>query len=84
MGAALSPFNTFNILKSLETLSLRMERHAENAMSVADHLHNHEQISCVNYAGLPEISIMRSLAKYALVNSQLSSVLELMEKKMLE
>ena len=54
MGAALSPFNAFNILQGLETLALRMERHVENAMYVAKYLHNHDQIIWVNYAGLPE------------------------------
>ena len=53
MGAALSPFNAFMILQGLETLALRMDRHVENAMVVAEYLQNHEQVSWVNYAGLP-------------------------------
>jgi len=52
MGAALSPFNAFLILQGLETLALRMDRHVENAMAVANHLKNNAQISWVNYAGL--------------------------------
>ena len=52
MGAALSPFNAFLILQGLETLALRMDRHVENAMVVANHLKNNAQISWVNYAGL--------------------------------
>jgi O-acetylhomoserine (thiol)-lyase len=53
MGAALSPFNAFMILQGLETLALRMDRHVENAMVVAEYLQNHEQVLWVNYAGLP-------------------------------
>ena len=52
MGAALSPFNAFLILQGLETLALRMDRHVENAMAVANHLKNNAQISWINYAGL--------------------------------
>lgn len=52
MGAALSPFNAFMILQGIETLSLRMERHCENAQKVAEFLSQHEKISWVNYAGL--------------------------------
>lgn len=52
MGAALSPFNTFLILQGLETLSLRMERHCENALNVAKYLVSHPQVEWVNYAGL--------------------------------
>jgi O-acetylhomoserine (thiol)-lyase len=54
MGAAISPFNAFLILQGLETLSLRMDRHVENAMTVANYLAKHELVSWVNYAGLPE------------------------------
>ena len=52
MGAALSPFNTFLILQGLETLSLRMERHCQNALNVAKYLISHPQVEWVNYAGL--------------------------------
>lgn len=52
-GAALSPFNAFQILQGIETLALRMERHTENAQKVAEFLENHPQVSWVNYAGLP-------------------------------
>lgn len=51
-GAALSPFNAFQILQGIETLSLRMERHTENAQQVAEYLEKHPQINWVNYAGL--------------------------------
>jgi len=53
MGAALSPFNAFLIMQGLETLSLRMERHCENAQAVAEYLEAHPQVEWVNYAGLP-------------------------------
>lgn len=53
MGAAISPFNAFLILQGLETLSLRMDRHVENAQAVAEYLSNHDSVSWVNYAGLP-------------------------------
>ncbi|AYA42362.1 bifunctional O-acetylhomoserine aminocarboxypropyltransferase/cysteine synthase [Xenorhabdus nematophila] len=53
MGAALSPFNAFLILQGLETLTLRMERHTENALKIAQYLEQHPQVSWVKYAGLP-------------------------------
>ncbi|MDC9589246.1 bifunctional O-acetylhomoserine aminocarboxypropyltransferase/cysteine synthase [Xenorhabdus sp. XENO-10] len=52
-GAALSPFNAFLILQGLETLALRMERHTENALKIAQYLEKHSQVSWVKYAGLP-------------------------------
>ena len=52
-GAALSPFNAFQILQGLETLGLRMERHCENAEKLAAYLENHPKIDWVNYAALP-------------------------------
>jgi O-acetylhomoserine (thiol)-lyase len=54
MGAALSPFNAFLILQGIETLSLRMERHCENAQKVAEFLKAHKKVKWVNYAGLPD------------------------------
>ena len=52
MGAALSPFNAFLLIQGLETLPLRMERHSENALAVAQHLKGHDGISWVEYPGL--------------------------------
>jgi len=52
-GSALSPMNAFMLLQGLETLSLRMERHTENAMKVAQFLSEHDKVSWVSYAGLP-------------------------------
>lgn len=51
-GAAISPMNAFLILQGLETLSLRMERHCDNAQAVADFLDSHDHVEWVNYAGL--------------------------------
>ncbi|WP_421620947.1 O-acetylhomoserine aminocarboxypropyltransferase/cysteine synthase family protein [Alkalilimnicola ehrlichii] len=51
-GAALSPMNAFQLLQGIETLHLRMERHSENALAVAQHLQNHPQVTWVKYAGL--------------------------------
>jgi O-acetylhomoserine (thiol)-lyase len=52
LGAAMSPFNAFLFLQGLETLSLRMTRHVENAMAVANYLESHELASNVTYPGL--------------------------------
>ena len=51
-GSALSPFNAFLILQGIQSLSLRMERHVENAMAVAAYLESHEQVAWVSYPGL--------------------------------
>lgn len=51
-GSTLSAFNAFMYLRGLETLHLRMERHSENALKVAQFLKNHEKISWVNYSSL--------------------------------
>ena len=51
-GAALSPFNAFQIIQGIETLHLRMQRHCENALKVAQFLQNHKNVSWVNYPGL--------------------------------
>lgn len=53
-GAALSPFNAFLILQGIETLALRMERHTENALKVAEYLKAHDHVSWVQYAGLSD------------------------------
>ncbi|MEJ2156046.1 MAG: O-acetylhomoserine aminocarboxypropyltransferase/cysteine synthase [Desulfobacteraceae bacterium] len=52
MGAALSPFNAWTFLQGLETLSLRMERHSENALKVAKYLEEHPCVEWVRYPGL--------------------------------
>ena len=52
LGPALSPFNSFLFLQGLETLHLRMERHSQNAMKVAEHLKSHPRVSWTSYPGL--------------------------------
>lgn len=54
MGATLSPFNAFILLQGLETLSLRVERHIENALKVVRFLQNHPKVKKVNHPSLPE------------------------------
>lgn len=54
VGPALSPFNSFLLLQGLETLSLRAERHAENALKLAQWLKDNENVSWVSYTGLPD------------------------------
>ena len=53
MGMCMSPFNAFMFLQGLETLHLRVPRHSENALKVAQFLENHEAVTWVNYPGLP-------------------------------
>lgn len=52
-GPTLSPFNAFLLLQGLETLSLRVERHVENALELANWLEKHPEVTSVNYPGLP-------------------------------
>ncbi|HHS89385.1 MAG TPA: bifunctional O-acetylhomoserine aminocarboxypropyltransferase/cysteine synthase, partial [Rhodobacteraceae bacterium] len=54
MGAAISPFNSFLILQGIETLPVRMDRHCDNALAVAQYLRDHAQVNWVNYAGLDD------------------------------
>ncbi len=51
-GACLSPFNAFLLLQGIETLSLRMKKHCENAVIIAEYLRNHPQVGWVNYPAL--------------------------------
>ena len=53
IGPAIAPFNAFLLLTGAETLPLRMQRHCENALSVARYLETHPKVAWVNYAGLP-------------------------------
>ncbi len=64
LGAAMSPFNAFLFLQGLETLSLRMERHVENATTVAQYLESHEMASKVTYPGLPTSQYQPLVDKY--------------------
>ncbi|MBO4217098.1 MAG: PLP-dependent transferase, partial [Clostridia bacterium] len=52
-GAAISPFNAFLLLQGIETLSLRLERHAENTKKVVEYLSNHPLVKKVNHPSLP-------------------------------
>jgi len=53
LGPALSPFNAFLIITGIETLPLRMQRHCDNALKVAEFLQGHPAVAWVSYAGLP-------------------------------
>lgn len=53
-GATISPFNSFLLLQGLETLSLRVERHVQNALRVVDYLAAHPQVERVNHPSLPD------------------------------
>ena len=64
LGAAMSPFNAFLFLQGLETLSLRMARHVENAAAVASYLASHELASNVTYPGLPTSRYRPLVDKY--------------------
>ena len=63
-GSTLSPMNAFMLIQGLETLPLRMERHTENALKVAEYLKKHDQVSWVSYAGLPDSPYYPLAEKY--------------------
>jgi O-acetylhomoserine (thiol)-lyase len=63
-GAALSPFNAFLLLQGIETLHLRLERHSQNALAVAQHLAAHPGIEWVNYPGLSDSPYYKRAQKY--------------------
>lgn len=63
-GAALSPFNSFLLLQGLETLSLRVERHVQNAEKIVDFLVNHPKVEKVNYPKLPDSPYHALAEKY--------------------
>jgi len=68
-GAALSPFNAFQIIQGLETLPVRIEKHSQNALSLAEWLENHEDVEWVNYPGLKSNKYYE-LAQYYLPKGQ--------------
>ncbi|MEB8330107.1 O-acetylhomoserine aminocarboxypropyltransferase/cysteine synthase [Flavobacteriaceae bacterium KMM 6897] len=72
-GAALSPFNAFQIIQGLETLEIRIAKHSENALALAKWLENREEVVWVNYPGL-ESSKYNQLAKKYLPKGQSSVV----------
>ena len=65
LGSAIAPFNAFLIAQGLETLSLRMERHVQNAQAVAEFLEGRDEVLSVNYAGLPSSPWYELGRKYA-------------------
>jgi O-acetylhomoserine (thiol)-lyase len=64
LGPAISPFNAFLVLQGLETLSLRMERHVQNAQAVAEWLDARDEVESVLYAGLPSSPWYDAAQKY--------------------
>jgi O-acetylhomoserine (thiol)-lyase len=64
LGPALSPFNAFLLLQGLETLSLRVQRHVDNALELAKWLRQHPQVSWVSYPGLEDHPYHRRARKY--------------------
>jgi len=64
LGPAISPFNAFQIITGIETLALRMERHCENALKVAEHLKAHDKVAWVSYAGLKDDENHANQQKY--------------------
>ena len=73
MGSAISPFNSFLVLQGIESLPVRMDRHCENALAVANHLNNHPNVTWVNYAGLPSHEDHHLVQKY--LNGKASAIL---------
>lgn len=63
-GAAISPLNAFLILQGIETLALRMERHCDNALAVANYLKQHPSVAWVSFAGLPDSPYYELAQKY--------------------
>ena len=63
-GQCISPFNSFLILQGIETLHLRMDRHSENALKVAEFLEKHPAVTWVNYPGLPSSANHAAAKKY--------------------
>jgi O-acetylhomoserine (thiol)-lyase len=63
-GNAISPFNSFLLIQGLETLSLRVERHVENAQKLAEWLENHPKVEYVNYPGLKSSKYHETAKKY--------------------
>lgn len=64
LGACLSPFNSFLFLQGLETLSLRVDRHCDNALKLARWLKDHPRVSWVSYPGLPDHPYHAAANKY--------------------
>ena len=65
LGPSVSPFNAWLLAQGLETLSMRMDRHLQNALAVAQWLAKHNQVETVSYSGLPSSSWHSNALKYA-------------------
>ena len=65
LGAAIAPASAWQLIQGIETLSLRIERHVQNAQDIAEWLENHPDIASVNYAGLPTSPWYAAANKYA-------------------
>ncbi len=65
IGAAVAPNNAWQLIQGIETLSLRIERHVENAQKIAEWLSKHPQVESVNYAGLKSSPWFKAAKKYA-------------------
>ncbi|MDJ0882016.1 MAG: aminotransferase class I/II-fold pyridoxal phosphate-dependent enzyme [Gammaproteobacteria bacterium] len=72
-GSALAPHSAFLLLQGLETLGLRMERHCDNALKVAQHLQNHDKVDWVSYAALPDSQYQANCQK--ITGGQASGIL---------
>ena len=64
LGAAISPFNAFQIIQGLETLEIRMKKHSENALALAEWLEAHQDVAWVNYPGLKSSKYNELAIKY--------------------
>jgi len=64
LGACISPDNCWSLLQGIETLSLRMERHSENGLAVAEFLQNHSKVDWVNYPGLKDNGNYETASRY--------------------
>ena len=65
LGSAISPQSAWNLIQGIETLSLRIERHVQNAQEIAEWLENHPDVATVNYSGLPTSPWYAAANRYA-------------------
>jgi O-acetylhomoserine (thiol)-lyase len=65
LGAAIAPASAWQLIQGIETLSLRVERHVQNAQEIAEYLENHPDVATVNYSGLPTSPWYAAANKYA-------------------
>lgn len=65
LGASIAPASAWQLIQGLETLSLRIERHVQNAQDIAEYLENHSDIASVNYSGLPTSPWYATANRYA-------------------